>query len=80
MTAIRHYRVIWTTDGPLAHDIGPYYTRRDPDSRFAGLRNTAPTMANRFLVLTLTNVFNSTEAPFALTLTCYKVIINVAEM
>jgi len=26
MTAIRHYRVIWTTEWPLAHGIGPYYT------------------------------------------------------
>jgi len=33
------------------------------------------------LLLALANVFNSTtEAPFALTLRCYKVTISVAEM
>ena len=63
MKAIRHCRVIY---GPLM-DRWPmasvHITRHDPDSRFAGLRNTAPTMAIKFLVLALTNVFNSTEVP-----------------
>jgi len=57
MTGIRHCRVIWTTDGPLAHMASVHITRHDPDSRLAGLRNTAPTMANSFLVFALTNVF-----------------------